>query len=684
MEKKIQKIFIDKRNQIYVIDDNNVLYLYEDELFYPFMGVLYDVKKCFAIDNKFYVFYSNTIAIFDENLYELNFSANSWLTYNVDQICYDENLDVIIILGNGRVYVNLDISDRYYYEDNDYKTLVLNSNSYANTFPHKIEEIKLIGNLLLTYENKEMNIYHLSSDYIKFVSNINITRDVYLNIRNFDKEFNAFELENGSMLNMIGEYSYIDNIGNLIDYTIFSEQKIFFVIRDEYLICLYDMNRYNDIVKPLINNIPVVEVSTSEFHSIHVTTYFFPKDDNMIILNGITCQIISYNSNLYLIDTTLKMIVLKDESIDFTKINEYCEKTEIKLVIDINIDIPIMDQISNIIPSIYRLNNEMLYCFEQVDSNSKIISYGEGVTRHVFSTLRKEIDIVLQNNLSPLNKTDCFKLGKLIYFCNKDGGETFFHISPYFFYALSLKGIGIGDHITLLKNFKGANFNLLYKQYIQYSEHPEELDQLDMDIKTLDDFIKFLFMSNLKNEQIELYDELVKGYCFFAHRGRFHQLIKRLPVSYHIQRLINLGYFDAELDFSTKNTVDLVQFTTFRSTFKQVFGQLTQNEKSYFVQNITGTHYYTGVIKIIYAYETQKIVTQQNIYDENIIIDEERPIEAHDNIVIDLSNDRDLDKKIAYEISTCHTQITVNTSPTKENVTNLIKMLIIEDTHMKN
>ena len=236
---------------------------------------------------------------------------------------------------------------------------------------------------------------------------------------------------------------------------------------------------------------------------------------------------------------------MTDETIFFGKINEYYEKTDIKLVIDIDINFPIIEQLINTIPSIYRLNNEMIYCFEQVDTNSNIISYGEGVTRHVFNMLRKEIDILFENNLASKNnflstvptemasknnflstvptemvqmkKGDCFKLGKLFYFCNRDGGETFFNIHPYFFYALSLRGCGKSDHITLLKKFKSDDFETYHKQYIRYLENPKELEDLDLDIKTAENFIEFLFTHNLTKEQIELYDKFIDGFCFFAH-----------------------------------------------------------------------------------------------------------------------------------------------------------------------
>lgn len=680
MEKNIKKILLDEKDQIYIVDTNNILYLYIDNYhqFYPFLAIFDDIKKCFAIDNRFYVYHANMISVFDDNLYEID----KWSGRTINRVCYNEELDLITTLENNDVYINLYISDRPYYEIMDIIRIPLHRYNSPKIRKYNIQEIKILNDLLLTYnDHGEMHTYYLNpginynfnedsldqtDDNVQHIGGFHIGIDTFLNICVFDKQYNRFILENGDHLNLAGEYSQQNYIENLFNPSIYHHQKCFFIIRDEYLLVFYYKELFNTLIVPLITKIPAIEISKSIYYGdIFIITYILSIDCPIKIINGEFTQIIIHNQIPYIIneiDQTLKEIILDEEMIDFTKINHYYEKTDVKLVIDIDITKPIISQLINIIPSIYRLNNEMIYCFEQVDKDSNIISYGEGVTRHIFSTVRKEIDDLFLNKLSPFDKLECFKLGKLLYFCNHDGDATFFNINPYFFYALSTKGLGYYDHITLLKKFKSDKFDLLYKQYIQYKLNPNDLQELGMDnITTVDDFIKFLFVADLTDNQIELYDEIVKGYCFFAHRGKYHQLIKKLPVINYINQLVNVGYFDVDLYFSTSKNISQddtcnTDFDTFCEQFKKSFAELSQSEKSIVVQNITGNQYYSGSIEIIYAYTN--------------------PSNLNDN--------ESTDEILAYEISTCNTQLIFNIFGSQENISNIMKMLTIEDTGMKN
>ena len=662
MERKIKKFFLDKKDQIYFLDEKNILYLYISGIFFPFLDIIKDIKNCFKIDDQYYVHHSNTISIFDENLCKINFPDNKWITRTIHDVCYHEDLDIIVTLENGKVYVNLNISDRPYYEDNTVKRLCLSTNLHFNQ--SRFDKIKIINELLLTYDNNKMNIYYLNFNSVKNIGSFILDKNIFSSINGFNRKYNIFRLENGDYVNFLGEYLFQNYFGNVID-TLFNEHKIFFSVKDEYLTCFYPKDQYNLLVKPLIEKLPIVEVSTTDDNNtINSTIYVLPKDFNLVINTGTDYQIINCDEKYYLVNNVIKEINFGDEFICFPELDKFYNKSEIKFVIDIDISLPIIDQLIGIIPAIYRLNNEMIYCFEQISSDGKIISFGDGVTRHVFSTLRKEIDQLLENNFSSKNKIECFKIGKLLYFCNMDGEETFFNICPYFFYSLSNYGAGNIDHLTLLKKFKSENFESLHKQYISYYNYPEKLEELDMDMKTVNDFIKFLFSSNLTDEQIELYDEFVRGYYYYSHRGKYHHLIKNLPVMNHIQKLVNLGYFNAELIFSTNGHVSTNDFIQFCEIFKKNFKQLSSNKKSFFVQNITGNNYYYGPIEIIYAYENKKIFSDG---DGTSIIE-----------------NNDLNKQINYEISTCNSVIIVKIDPTEDCIQNLIKILTIEDMNIKN
>ena len=78
---------------------------------------------------------------------------------------------------------------------------------------------------------------------------------------------------------------------------------------------------------------------------------------------------------------------------------------------------------NDIIPAIYRLNSGAEYEFEQVATNGDIISYGDGVTRQTYTILKEELDIALQN-LQSHDHLFVFNLGKLLYFCNKNGKQN--------------------------------------------------------------------------------------------------------------------------------------------------------------------------------------------------------------------------------------------------------------------
>ena len=72
MERTISQIFLDKCENIYLVDNKNILYLYDDGMYYPFMEIFKNIKKCFQIRDKFYIYYGNLLGIFDDaNLLEI-------------------------------------------------------------------------------------------------------------------------------------------------------------------------------------------------------------------------------------------------------------------------------------------------------------------------------------------------------------------------------------------------------------------------------------------------------------------------------------------------------------------------------------------------------------------------------------------------------------------------------------
>lgn len=688
MEINIQKAFFNK-NYIFVVDDKDVLYVHYDTQFFPFLSHMPNIKNCIKVNKHFYVHHDRTISIFDKDTLILSkLPEDTWISRNIDAVCYDKTMNILVTLENGEIFVNFDVDQSDRIELNRAKKLITASdgNIFIKRDFNNYDDIKIVNNTVVAIKNDEMDIFKLKLNDIIYLRTIIVSKKMYNDIYYFNDITNRFVLKNGNKLSLSGKLFYTEDI---INHHIYRQHQVFFLMKNDCLVCHYDISLYESVVAPLVFMLPILNVDTTKNDLDQCTmTICFPTNTNISIINGDESQIIMYDNKLYPIDfpSGAKMddndsptIVLTDESIYYEDINSSLEdKTDTELIIDVNNFEPIVNQLINIIPSVYRLNSEMMYEFEQIDCNGNVISYGDGVTRHAFNMLRKELDDIFKNKFEKSDSLDPFKLGKLFYFCNNDGKETFFNIHPYFFYALSKKS----DYLSLLKSFKGDSYVTYVKQYTQYINHPEILIEIDAGITNADEYIRFLMSSDLTEKQIKSYDSFIKGFCFLACRNQHYKLTKHLPVMYYIRRFIATGYFDASFDFYPKNdSVDKNQFTTFCDTFNQIFNNLSWLEKSYFVQNVTGSQYYSDTIEIIFAYEDSALNTIQTIHDANVIYDEDEPEPMQQqDIVIDLVSD----KKLAYQISTCNTEISINIKPTVENITNLIKMLTVEDLTIKN
>jgi len=686
MERKIEQIFLDKSNNIYVVDSKNILYLYDsdDREFFPFLAVMNNIKNCFAMDNNFFVHHSNTISIFDDELLKIDIPGETWISHKIDCVCYNTENNTIVTLEHGEVNVNFNVAFTDNYYGDDIKIISLSRKRFLDSessFTECIEfdEIKILDDLLLLLKNDEMSIYYLQPNNIKYIGGINTNKKIYDEIYHFHKIHSYFELQNGDKLTLSGEYFLQKYTSQTIDNNVFWNQNVYFMLKDEYLLCYYDKIKYDFIIEPLLSILNATNMSTIDvnYKNQQLTTILLPKNINISIINNNRSQIIVYGDKYYLVKDILHEIYLLDNVIQYGTIHaNNIEKIKQEFIIDIENSESIVNQLVNTVSSIYRLNNEYFYKFEKIDNFGNVISYGEGATRDTFNYLRKELDTVLKSNFSSL-KQNMFKLGKLFYFCNAEGNEKYFNMHPYFFYLLSDES----DYVTLLKKFKGADYNNYYKLYVQYLNEPESMEQLDMEIKTHHDYIKYLFTCDLTDIQIEQYNEFVKGFSFYSIRTKYYNFIKNLPISYYIDLLIATGYFNAQLNFVIKNgLIHIPDFIIFQKKFKKIFEKLSKEEISLFVQNVTGSQYYNGIINIVYGYEKKEFIVKQVVYDENIN-NGNMPLEIN-NAIINL--DTEVDTKLSYQISTCNTELLVNVAPTKNNIMNIIKMLTVEDIIMKN
>lgn len=702
MQKEIKQIFLDKNDNVYVTDHNDILYLYDEYKYYPFLASLNDIAECFYMGDRFFVHHSNTMSIFDEN-FNLVKLQNSWITDKIDKVCYCKENNSIATLEQGKVHVYFGVSHNSDQNNDDDVTMASISHAFKSDNGEKyigyqmFQDIKIVNDVLLTFNERVVKIFHLKKNNFIYITSIILKKNFYDEITNFSLLQNIFTLSSGSQF-YLNKQPSIDNIQckNFSHFEIFKRQNIYFWIKDNNLCFYYSNNKINDILKPLISILcPKLEKFPSEksdycYNQIELSEI----NQNINIINGETMQIISINNDKYLINEKLIKIIFSDELICFDSVCELA-KMDTNFIIDIENNSSILCQLINIIPNLYRLNNDIIFEFHQIDSNGNIISFGEGSTRHCFNYLRNEIDIVLQNNFDSYDEINVVKLGKLFYFCYVEGSAFFSNIHPYFFYLLSEKS----DYVTLLKMFKGNDFNMYYNQYIEYCNDISKLADLDIGIKTIDEYMEYLFSGNLSKEQKLLYKSFVKGFLYFATRNKFYKFIKKLPLIYYIKMLTTFDYFNIDIEFSkSSDDINDQLFDTFCDIFNNVFLNLTKEKMSIFLQNVTGSQYYSGTVHVVLAYNYKEFMVKQLIYNENIDTDEEIILEE---IMIDLAIAQQSDSNWSnpfshllnstiknhetfYEISTCNTELTINIFPSRENISEIINLLTIEDINMKN
>lgn len=678
MERTICKYFLDKNENIYVVDNQNILYIHDDNMYYPFMKILGNIKKCFQMYNNFYVYHDDTLTVFDINLMEIKchqsliiydenhntYKEQHWIPQNITDIDYNPQLSIIATMKNNdlSVYFGINRND----DDDELEDV------HITNLKKKYLSVKIIDKLLLASQKDCCDVYILSHRSVIYSATIKIKGDIVPLITDFVND--DFILTTGDRLSITGEL-ILSNM-KYIKGDMF-KHNIYLVKETNSLLCYHNQTTYDFVVEPLTHILPVIKIQKKETNYTPATELILPQDTDLQIESLGSTQVLVYDKKIYLLNGVLIELIFNDQKIFYDNIHNYIEKSETNLVIDICVSRPIIEQLMQIIPNIYRLNNEMLYCFEQLDVGGEVVSYGTGVTRHVFNILRKELEEAFDKKLAGHDNNSAHNLGKLLYFCNREGNETFMNIDPYFFYLMSKES----DYLTLLKKFKGENYPMYHKQITLYKNNPEKLSELDLGISTHFEYIKFLMSSNLTKEQCVLYEQLCKGFCYFARRNKLYKIIVNLPVDYYIKTIVAKKYFDAKLEFSLKDqTINPHLFKQFRIFFKKIFMGLSPEQKSIFMQNVTGSQYFGETINIVFAYDEHKIITKPAIYSEPITV------QSIPNSITDLIYEITKPEPLVleYEISTCEARITFNMEPTQDNIKHLLNFLTIEDLSIKN
>lgn len=626
MERSIKNAFIDKNNLIYLVDEFGILYLYEDKIAYPFPLLMENIQNCFFIDN-YYVHSSKTIKIFNEDMYE-NDDHHLIINNNIDKVCYCHNYNIIVTLESGEVYINF---IRKYARN--VKRMNINQTYQPTDLPKRYHDMKILDNILLLKINNDIDIFYLDKFNVSYMQNISLSNDIYNNIFDYDVENSIFYLLDGNILS-------IDNNppGNLIKQIFFQKRNICLFRVTDGLLCYVNNNSQivaqlqNVLESDIIDNI--IECKEKKLLKI-----ILPTNRDIRIIDNNLSQLILFEGKTFLIKDNIYPVQINYNAIFYEKILAYdIEKNNTQIIIDVIENQPIIDQLINIIPSIYRFNNEMNFLFHQIDLEGNVISYGIGVSRQIYYLLRKEIDDVLKDGL--VANLNYFKLGNLIYFCNREGRESYFYLHPYFFFKLAKES----DYEILIKIFRTDDFDLLNKQFHQYLTSPDKLQDLGIDIETIDQYVEYIISSNISDQQKKNYDELFRGFFYFAHRHKFHSIIMKLPVNYYCDYLIAEGTVKPEFTYLVDKDIEPIKYEMFCKYFDDQLSKLTIEEMVCFIQNITGSQFYMGKIKIILS----------NPGEQN------------------------------YTISTCFAELRINVEPTESNIKEIIQILIIEDLKIKN
>ena len=643
MEREIVNTFLAFNGEIFIQDNHDVLYCWNNGYCYPFMKIMDNIRKCFKCKNKYYVYHGSQVTAFDIN-YVKNDDHNLYNLNNIDDIYYHCYTNNIFTLSDGIVY-----------RINSRGSMKLSSSKSI------VESIKLVDNVLLMYCDNAVNFHNITNNNL-YILSIKIDFDTYINIYGYDSNSRCLLLINGFEIFIGGdELVPMFSMENIKNNKIFKRNKCFMTLSEEILYCYYDKSNKESIVDPLIqlleaseyecmydigNNYDEEQNFEDDIETIEtiemVAIILSPKMTLSVITNDYA-QIIVCNKIPYTIENIFMKISLNIKSTNIPPVqNQNQNQNQTKLVIDVNDSEPMISQLINIIPCVYRTNNKISYIFEQVDENCKTSSHGIGVTRHVFTILRKELEAIIKNKFVDCSPSMCIKLGKLMYFCNWNGNELFSGVHAYFFYCLSVES----DYVPLLKIFKGNCFDLFYNQYKEYFNNRQLLEEVELEEPK--DYIKYIIAADLDDRERIAYDNFVFGYVFFFMKNVYYETIKHLPIEYTINKIIEKTSFGALIKFSPGNINDKKNFDYFAKKFSRILNTLNMTEKSIFLENVTGSKYYADTVKIIYAYDAD---------------DNENPV--------------------SYHIVTCEASMHFYLKPTLENIETVINSLITEDRKMK-
>lgn len=633
----VKNAILDKNENLYLCDKNGILYMLENKSYHPFQWELKNVTNCFKMMNIYFILDDYKILMFDRNFkrYNLENADEVFEAFNdVLKIEYDiQNNYIITLTLNNKIFL-INISKKF----NDIIARCYDLSNQLAENSIEFNNIKLCNDILfidteqyiytasIVNEEKHNYLYPHHVEHNKCVINI----DKLESCQSFVCIFN-----DGSCYDLkTFEYHPMIDVEHKV-----SKKNHYFYIIDQQLniIC---KNTYNYVVEDFLNklnNCNIISTVNDDLTSYNVTF------DNFRILNIITSkkyQLIQIHDLFYLVNCNIKKLVIHPMKINFDEIISPIEKNAL-FVIDIVDNISIVSQIRKSISLFYRSNMTLKYGFNILNDNKEIRSYGRGTTREIFSRLNKELCLLLKNNFKEIEMHKMFELGNLFYFCNVESLCKFKNLHPYFYYLLSKES----DHLLLLKYFKNDEYKRYKDLYMQYSLNPEKIDELCMDdIKTLDDYVKYLIANDLTDIEKEKYKKLYEGFIYFHSRVSFHGIVMKLPISYFIKILtLDETSYELNIKFPVREDTNYNLHCHFSNIITSKIALWNKKQIKNFRRNITGSNYNTGYIYI-----------HHNIFGEQ-------------------------NGNIEYHISTCLSTLTLYCEIDEDIIDNILSNLTIYD-----
>lgn len=596
----IKQVFVDDNQTVFIQTDNGLLYRYVLGRFIPFKYVFENIQRCFTMGNVTCVFHDGKLDIFDRAL-DLTWSEH-YSTITVNDVHYSSEIDTLVLLKDGRCII--------------YQEASTNRGVHTYFGDGSIEQCYLMGRHLWCHCNGQTDHYVIQDGDVVHAHRLDLSADEH-------KLLTSFQLTKEPT---IQELAFVCNTNRFYD-----RRKCFYFVVNNSLCCLCD---------PAIIDrntvLSFIDTEVEERQLFGKTVLSVCISEPVTVTSHSVDQTITIGNTVYVIyEEEVVTIKFKESKI------MYDNNRDVKLRPVITIDVEeddIPKQMTNIIPQIYRLGHTNHYCFNIVDNFGNVTSHGSGVDRHVSDITRDSIDTALLD-LTQYSDDQCVKLGKLIYFFAVNTQERYRNLHKYFFFLLCKTKT---DYKVLLSDD-------LLDYYNKYESNESELQELDLGLNTIEDYVQYVIANDLSEEVKHKYKMILSGFQFFCERGSRKEYYKRVPVTYYWSTLrsssVIVPCINVTNEFSSR--AELEEIVARRYVFTAVLSciaSLTPKQLVVFSKNITGSSEFTSVITIL-------LKSEETAKD--------------------------------YDISSCEALLTIY-NPTVEKVSNIFSSLIILDKTLVN